>query len=72
MVRLLENSESEEPVTKRAKAATKLPSIFEHLDTPVPVAILKKRAAAAMADAEDAEKEARREELLEQLALLDQ
>ena len=72
MVRLPENSDSEEPVTKRAKAATKLPSIFERLDTPAPVAILKKRAAAAMADAEDAEKEARREELLEQLALLDQ
>jgi len=36
------------------------------------VANLKKRTAAAMADAEDAEKEARREELLEQLALLDQ
>ena len=72
MIRLLKNSDSEEPVTKRAKAATKLPSVFERLDTPAPVAILKKRAAAAMADAEDDEKEARREELLEQLALLDQ
>jgi hypothetical protein len=36
------------------------------------VSILKKRAAAAMADAEEAEKEARRDELMEQLALLDQ
>ena len=72
VVLLLENSDSEEPVTKRAKAATKLPSIFERLDTPAPVAILKKRAAAAMADAEDAEEGDRREELLGQLALLDQ
>ena len=72
MVRMLDNSDSEEPVTKRAKAATKLPSVFERLHTPAPVSILKKRAAAALAAADDAEKEARREELIEQLALLDE
>ena len=72
MVRMLENSDSEEPGTKRAKAATKLPSVFERLQTPAPVSILKKRAAAALAEADDAEKEARREELIEQLASLDE
>jgi hypothetical protein len=52
--------------------ATKLPSVFERLQTAAPVSILKKRAAAALAEADDAEKEARREELIEQLASLDE